>query len=71
VEAGVKLTIDSDAHSVNHIRYLSFGVDQARRGWATKADILNTRPLPRFLAGLKGHAARAADGRRTRRRARG
>jgi DNA polymerase (family 10) len=68
VEAGVKLTIDSDAHSVSHIRYLSFGVDQARRGWATKADILNTRPLPRFLAGLKGGVARA---RRARRRARG
>lgn len=58
VQAGVKLTIDSDAHSANHIRYLSFGVDQARRGWATKDDILNTRPLQAFLAGLKGKATR-------------
>jgi DNA polymerase (family 10) len=53
VQAGVKLTIDSDAHSVHHIRYLSFGIDQARRGWATKTDVLNTRPLKSFLAGLK------------------
>jgi len=53
VEAGVKLAIDSDAHSVNHIRFLEFGVAQARRGWAEKKDILNTRPLKEFLAGLK------------------
>lgn len=67
VRAGVKLTIDSDAHSVNHIRYLSFGVDQARRGWAEKDDILNTRPLEGFLAGLKGGSARPAKRRRAHR----
>lgn len=53
VDAGVKLVIDSDAHSVSHIRYLDFGVAQARRGWAKKSDILNTRPLKEFLKGLK------------------
>ena len=53
VEAGVKLVIDSDAHSVNHIRFLEFGVAQARRGWAKKSDVLNTRPLREFLKGLK------------------
>lgn len=55
VEAGVKLVIDSDAHSVNHIRFLDFGVAQARRGWAKKSDIINTRPLKEFLKCLKGH----------------
>lgn len=54
VEAGVKLVIDSDAHSVNHIRFLEFGVAQARRGWAKKSDVLNTRPLKEFLRCLKG-----------------
>jgi DNA polymerase (family X) len=53
VEAGVKLVIDSDAHSVNHIRFLEFGVAQARRGWAEKDDIVNTRPLKEFLRCLK------------------
>jgi len=53
VEAGVKLLIDSDAHSVNHIRFLEFGVAQARRGWAEKKDVINTRPLKEFLKCLK------------------
>jgi len=52
-EAGVKLVIDSDAHSVNHMRFLEFGVAQARRGWAKKKDIINTRPLKEFLRCLK------------------
>jgi DNA polymerase (family 10) len=58
VQNGVKLTIDSDAHSVNHVQYLSFGVDQARRGWATKQDVLNTKPLKAFLAALKDRGQR-------------
>ena len=53
VEAGVKLAIDSDAHRVNHIRFLEFGVAQARRGWAEKKDVINTRPLKEFLKCLK------------------
>jgi DNA polymerase (family 10) len=60
VGAGVPLTIDSDAHSVNHFRYLAFGIDQARRGWATRDDVLNTRPLAGFLAGLKDGRSRPA-----------
>jgi len=59
VQAGVKLTIDSDAHKADHMRYLSFGIDQARRGWVAKDDVLNTRPLKAFLAALKdGRTAR-------------
>jgi DNA polymerase (family 10) len=76
VQAGVKLTIDSDAHAINHLHYLSFGIDQARRGWATKDDVLNTRPLGAFLAALKGgrqrrHPARARAKRPRRSRAAG
>ncbi|MBI1993489.1 MAG: DNA polymerase/3'-5' exonuclease PolX [Deltaproteobacteria bacterium] len=54
VAAGVKLVIDSDAHSINHMRFLEFGVAQARRGWAEKKDVINTRPLKEFLKALKG-----------------
>ena len=50
----MKLVIDSDAHSVSHIRFLEFGVAQARRGWAEKKDVINTRPLKEFLKCLKG-----------------
>jgi DNA polymerase (family 10) len=55
VAAGVPLVIDSDAHSVAHLSYGDrFGIDQARRGWVTAANVLNTRPVDRMLAGLKG-----------------
>ncbi|MEK7502938.1 MAG: DNA polymerase/3'-5' exonuclease PolX [Patescibacteria group bacterium] len=53
VEAGVKMVIDSDAHSVNHFKYLELGIAQARRGWAKKSDIVNTKPLAEFLKSLK------------------
>jgi DNA polymerase (family X) len=42
VEKRVKMVIDTDAHSVLHLGFLDLGVSQARRGWATKEDILNT-----------------------------
>jgi DNA polymerase (family 10) len=48
VEKGVKMVIDSDAHSVLHLGFLDLGVSQARRGWATKEDILNTLPLEKL-----------------------
>jgi DNA polymerase (family 10) len=54
VAAGVKLAIDTDAHSVNHLHYLHFGIATARRGWAEKTDVVNTKPLKGFLASLKG-----------------
>ncbi len=54
IEAGVKLAIDTDAHSVNHLGYLHFGIATARRGWATRADVVNTLPLRGFLGSLKG-----------------
>ena len=53
VEAGVKLAIDTDAHSKNHFHYLEFGIAQARRGWAEASDIVNTRPWKKMLALLK------------------
>jgi DNA polymerase (family 10) len=56
VDAGVKLVIDTDAHSVSHLHYLHFGVATARRGWAEKSDVINTKPLKGFLACLKDGA---------------
>ena len=53
VEAGVKMSIDSDAHSASHFKYLEHGIAQARRGWAEKKDIINAWPLEKMLGFLK------------------
>jgi DNA polymerase (family 10) len=44
-EEGVMLSVNSDAHSVFDFRNLRYGIGQARRGWLTKENILNTRSL--------------------------
>ena len=44
-DAGVKLAISTDSHSVGGLAYMRFGIGQARRGWLTAADVVNTRPL--------------------------
>ncbi|HYZ18141.1 MAG TPA: DNA polymerase/3'-5' exonuclease PolX [Gaiellaceae bacterium] len=43
-EAGVKITISSDAHELAALENLEFGVAQARRGWLGPDQIVNTRP---------------------------
>jgi DNA polymerase (family 10) len=42
---GATITISTDAHSRDELRNMRWGVDQARRGWAAKRDVANTRPL--------------------------
>jgi DNA polymerase (family 10) len=41
-DAGVKLIINTDAHRVQELAYMHYGVDQARRGWCGCSDITNT-----------------------------
>ncbi|MFZ6014979.1 MAG: DNA polymerase/3'-5' exonuclease PolX [Patescibacteria group bacterium] len=53
VRAGVKLVINTDGHSTEHFSLLHLGEAIARRGWATKADILNTKNAKQLLAWLK------------------
>jgi DNA polymerase (family 10) len=53
VRAGVKMSIDSDAHAPGHFTLLKYGIAQARRGWAGKADIINAWPLEKMLKFLK------------------
>ncbi len=50
-DSGALLSIASDAHSADQIDYLDDGVRQARRGWVTKEDVINTRSLDK-LRGL-------------------
>lgn len=52
-DLGVKLVISSDAHSAIGLGLMRYGVAQARRGWLTAENILNTRPLSELKAWLK------------------
>ncbi|HYX77204.1 MAG TPA: DNA polymerase/3'-5' exonuclease PolX [Gaiellaceae bacterium] len=47
-EAGVLLSVNSDAHSTGALAYPELGIGQARRAWLTKEQILNTRTWPQI-----------------------
>jgi DNA polymerase (family 10) len=49
VEMGVKLAINSDAHNVESLAVMAYGVATARRGWAKAGDVVNTLPLDKLL----------------------
>ena len=49
VEEGVKVVIDSDAHSVGQLDNLNYGVTVARRSWIEAKDVMNTRGLKSLL----------------------
>jgi len=50
---GVRFVLSTDAHNTRELGFMRFAVGVARRAWLTAADILNTRPLPEFLKGLR------------------
>jgi len=50
LDAGVAIVVSTDAHSVRGLRNMRLAVHTARRGWATAADVVNTRPLDEVLA---------------------
>jgi DNA polymerase (family 10) len=52
-DKGVKLVIDSASHFLGDFSSLRWGVTIARRAWLTAEDVLNTRPVDQFLAGLR------------------
>ncbi|MCR4393315.1 MAG: DNA polymerase/3'-5' exonuclease PolX [Dehalococcoidales bacterium] len=56
-EMGVKLVINTDAHSCDQLNYMRYGVGIARRGWCKPGDILNTLPLKQFQEFLNRHSA--------------
>lgn len=59
---GVKVAISTDAHSVFGLDCMRFGVDQARRGWLERDDVINTRPLSTLMEMLQ---RRSRPGRRS------
>jgi DNA polymerase (family X) len=52
-DRGVKLIIDSDAHSPAGLGALRWGTVTARRAWLESGDVLNTRPVDQFRASLR------------------
>ena len=44
-EIGVNVAIATDAHRATDLDLMRFGVDQARRGWLERTDVVNTKPL--------------------------
>lgn len=50
---GVKFLINTDAHSAEHLRYMTYGVGVARRAWLTPEDVVNTQSLTQLRKSLK------------------
>lgn len=48
-KAGVRIAVDSDAHATGELSYQQWALDQARRGWMEKDDVLNTRSAKDLL----------------------
>jgi DNA polymerase (family 10) len=53
ITAGVKLAIDTDAHSVAGLSAMQFGIDVARRAWATAGDVINCMSLAELRGFVK------------------
>jgi DNA polymerase (family 10) len=49
VEQGVAIVCNTDAHSIRGLGNMRNSVATARRGWATTADVVNTRPLAELV----------------------
>ena len=42
LDLGIKIAVDSDAHHISELKEIEYGVLTARRGWATREDVVNT-----------------------------
>jgi DNA polymerase (family 10) len=51
-DKGVLCSINPDAHSVNQLQFLKFGASVARKGWLSRQDVINTKPLSEIEAWL-------------------
>jgi DNA polymerase (family 10) len=53
VKAGVKLAVSTDAHNSDQLKFMKLGIGIARRAWASKGDIINTRSLKDMMRMMK------------------
>jgi DNA polymerase (family 10) len=49
-ELGAKIAIGTDAHSIEGLSWMEYGVATARRGWLENADVVNTFSLKKLLS---------------------
>jgi len=54
VKNKVKIVINTDSHHDSHLDYMKFGVAQARRGWASRPDVVNCSNINELIDLLKG-----------------
>jgi DNA polymerase (family X) len=52
-DKGIRFVVSTDSHAIYHLEHMLYAVGQARRGWLTAGDVLNTRDAGGFLAGLR------------------
>ena len=50
IELGIPISINTDAHSADHMDLLPYGITQARRGWAEAKNVINTWDYETFIA---------------------
>ena len=55
-ERGLLCAINPDAHATDQLQYVNAGVAAARKGWLTKEQVLNTRPLAEVTSFLRAKA---------------
>ena len=60
VEVGCRLSLDSDAHNLRELDYVTWAVAQARRAWVEPSVVVNTWPRAELLAWVAGKLARVA-----------
>jgi DNA polymerase (family 10) len=58
-ERGVRIPINPDAHSPAGLLNMRYGVGIARKGWLTRADVLNALPADELLAFFRQQRARS------------
>ena len=56
-ERGLRCLINPDAHDTQGLAHVRAGIMAARKGWLTKEDVLNTRPLAEIAKWLKTKAS--------------
>ncbi|MDB5338000.1 MAG: polymerase family [Planctomycetaceae bacterium] len=52
-DLGLKIAINTDAHSIRELDFMPFGINQARRAWLARDDVLNALPVARLKRALR------------------
>lgn len=48
IKMGINVSIDTDAHAIDQLDFMKYGIDVARKGWCTKDNVINTLPLEKL-----------------------